>query len=188
MRFWRYALILIILGGCMKQQEQSTTNDQSLEIFFFKRTAINQFEGPNQNPTTALQTIDLAEASVVLNQTDLVDYNWPQQQLRIRNPQGVTAKDRPAEMDIEGFFVMVFNQQRIVMGRVRSNSTAMAADYPLLLDTIESYSNQQAISVYQLRPNSGTIRSDAPHSFPNPDPTIGEAVKEHLREIGKLVE
>lgn len=83
---------------------------------------------------------------------------------------------------------MIFNQQRIVMGRVRSNSTAMAADYPLLLDTIESYSNQQAISVYQLRSNSGTIRSDAPHSFPSPDPTIAEAVKQHLRQLGKLVE
>ena len=183
----RYWWLFIVLIGCIQTDKTPPAANQ-FAIYMFERTSINQFEGPNQNPTTALQTIDLAEASIVLDQTDLVDYHWPQQQLRIRNPQGVLAKDRPAEMDIEGFFVMVFNQQCIVMGSVRSNSTAMAADYPLLLDTIESYSNQQAISVYQLRANSGTIRSDAPHSFPSPDPTIAEAVKQHLRQLGKLVE
>ncbi|MFD3162428.1 hypothetical protein [Herpetosiphon sp. NSE202] len=187
MRWLTYCWLLIVLFGCT-QADQAPPTAQQFAIYIFDRTAINQFEVTNHNPTAALQTIDLAAASIVITETDLLAYDWPQQQLRIRNPQGLSAKERPAEMDIEGFFVIVFNQQRIVMGRVRSNSTALAADYPLLLDTIESYSNQEAISVYQLRSNSATIRSAAPHSFPNADPAIAEAVKNHLRQLGKLVE
>ncbi|WP_110514050.1 hypothetical protein [Herpetosiphon llansteffanensis] len=188
MRWLMYCwMLIVLLVGCTQADQASLTTKQ-FAIYIFDRAAINQFEGQNHNPTAALQTIDLAQASVVLTETDLLAYDWPQQQLRIRNPQGVLAKERPAEMDIEGFFVIVFNQQRIVLGRVHSNSTAMAADYPLLLDTIESYSTGEAISVYQLRANSATIRSDAPHAFPNADPAIAEAVKNHLRELGKLVE
>ncbi|XSG73943.1 hypothetical protein ACP8Y2_17330 [Herpetosiphon llansteffanensis] len=187
MRWLSYCWILVLLIGCTQADQVSPTAKQ-FAIYIFDRTAINQFEGSNQNPTAALQTIDLAQASVVLTETDRLAYDWAQQQLRIRNPQGLSAKDRPAEMDIEGFFVIIFNQQRIVLGRVRSNSTAMAADYPLLLDTIESYSTGEAISVYQLRANSATIRSAAPHAFPNADPAIAEAVKNHLLQLGKLVE
>ncbi|WP_110514020.1 hypothetical protein [Herpetosiphon llansteffanensis] len=183
MRWIGYCWLFALLVGCT-QTDQPKPPSSQFAVYIFDQTAINQFEAPNHNPTTALQTIDLTKASIVLAETDLLAYDWNNQQINI--DKTLFSDTEQQLLFSDAYFVIVFNQQRIITGKRILEFAPTSYPYPVLSIQADSYQPNQPIQ-YALR-NASLGVSRPPYPFLNPDPTIAEGVKAHFRKLGKLVD
>ncbi|MFD3162459.1 hypothetical protein [Herpetosiphon sp. NSE202] len=183
MRWIGYCWLLLVLVGCTQTKQPSPTASP-FTLYIFDQAAIKQFETATNDPTIALQTIDLDKASIVLDETNLLAYDWNNQQINIDKTIFSDADQQLLFSD--AYFVIVFNQQRIIVGKRILEFAPTSYAYPVLSIQADSYQPNQPIQ-YALR-NASLGVSRAPFPFLNADPAIAEAVKNHLRQLGKLVE
>ncbi|GAA5526499.1 hypothetical protein Hgul01_00272 [Herpetosiphon gulosus] len=131
-----------------------------------------------------LLNMALSDASFIINENNLLSYDWTNQQINI-DKMTVSDSDQKRLLS-DAYFVVVFNQQPIIAGKRILEFSPTSYAYPVLSIRANSYQPNQPIQ-YALR-NDRLGVNQAPYPFLNPDPTIAEAVKQHLRQLGKLVE
>ncbi|MFD3162460.1 hypothetical protein [Herpetosiphon sp. NSE202] len=184
MRWIGYCWLIMVLVGCT-QTDQPPSTASLFTLYIFDQAAIKQFETSTYDPTTLLATIDLERAAYVIPESAIIAYDWPQQTLKITNPWHDRLREMPFFMQEGSKVIVVFQQQRIILTSLHSEDTArfISSDETALYSSI-----QQDHIVYSFRYGSLLQTSQPPFPFLNTDPAIAEAVKNHLRQMGKLIE
>ncbi|MBM7843112.1 hypothetical protein [Herpetosiphon giganteus] len=191
MRWSYYCWLLVLLVGCTQTKQPPPTANQ-FAVYIFDQDAV-----PGLGPTAdtawqILQAVPLAQAAFTVTEDLLLSYHWSTQTITFTNPWGQTDLDAPSYMwGGDGAFIVVFQEQRLFGGKVVSAISPRRFDYPamalsqdfILMENPEL----QGKLVYSFHPRSGGMYP--PQSqFLATDPTIAEAVKNHLRQLGKLIE
>ncbi|WP_110514049.1 hypothetical protein [Herpetosiphon llansteffanensis] len=190
MRWLSYCWMLIVLVGCTQANQTSLTTRQfaGYELYFFENKVLNQQEDARITTNQAwnlLRDPDLSQASYVISDTAIVEYNWPQQTLIVQNPWADDTQTMPFFMS-EGTTLVVFNGQ-IIQAYQRELSITSKYIAP---ETAVMYHELQASAgdTTQLHYHLMQASASTPDAIVSSDPAIAEAVKNHLRQLGKLVE
>ncbi|MFD3162461.1 hypothetical protein [Herpetosiphon sp. NSE202] len=134
----------------------------------------------------------LAQAAFTVTEDLLLSYHWSTQTITFTNPWGQTDLDTPSYMwGGDGAFIVVFQEQRLFGGKVVAAESPRRFDYPamalsqdfMLMENPEL----QGKLVYSFHSRS-SVMYDTESQFLAADPAVAEAVKTHLRQLGKLVE
>ena len=201
-----YILMLVLMTAifsCSKQQlptndlttlasEVTSMNTTGFLVYIFDQEAVPGL-GPTAETTwQILQAVPLEQSAFIVTEDILLSYHWQTQTITFTNPWGQTNFDAPSYMrDGLGAFVVVYQGQRLFGGKIVFAGSPRRFDYPamalskdfILMENPEL----QGKLVYSFHPRSAVMYP--PQSqFLAADPAIAEAVKEHLRQLGKLVE
>ncbi|XSG73915.1 hypothetical protein ACP8Y2_17185 [Herpetosiphon llansteffanensis] len=191
MRWIGFCWLLVLLVGCTPTDQPSPTTNQ-FAIYIFDQEAV-----PGLGPTAdtawhILQAVPLEQSAFTVTEQLLLSYHWPTQTITFTNPWGQTDLDTPGYMwGGDGAFIVVFQEQRLFGGKVVSAESPRRFDYPAMALSNDFMLMEnpalQGKLVYSFHPRSGAMYP--PQSqFLAADPAIAEAVKTHLRQLGKLVE
>ncbi|WP_110514051.1 hypothetical protein [Herpetosiphon llansteffanensis] len=167
-------------------------NDAGFFVYIFDQTAVPGLGKTAETAWPILQAVPLEQAAFTVTEQLLLNYHWPTQTITFTNPWGQTDRDAPSYMwNGGGSFVVVYNRQRLFGGKVVAAISPRRFDYPAMAlsnDYILMESPElQGKLVYSFHPKSAVMYP--PQSqFLADDPVVAEAVKEHLRQLGKLVE
>ncbi|WP_110514048.1 hypothetical protein [Herpetosiphon llansteffanensis] len=191
MRWLSYCWIFVLLIGCTQADQASPATKQFAGYIF------DQDVVPGLGPTAdtawqILQVVPLEQAVFTVTEDLLLSYHWSTQTITFTNPWGQTSMDAPFYMvGGHGAFVVVYQGQRLFGGKVVSAISPRRFDYPAM-----ALSNDFILMekpeldgklVYSFHTRSSVMY--APQSeFLAADPAIAESVKQHLRQLGKLVE
>ncbi|ABX06195.1 MAG TPA: hypothetical protein DEF47_18405 [Herpetosiphon sp.] len=191
MAWFRYWWLLLLLIGCIQTDQPLPTANQ-FAIYIFDQDAVPGLGSSAETAWPILQAVPLAQSAFTVTEDLLLSYHWQTQTITFTNPWGQTDRDAPGYMwNGGGSFVVIYNGQRLFGGKVVAAISPRRFDYPamalsndyILMENPEL----QGKLVYSFHPKSAVMYP--PQSqFLAADPTITEAVKQHLREIGKLVE
>ncbi|WP_110514017.1 hypothetical protein [Herpetosiphon llansteffanensis] len=161
-------------------------------MYIFDQDAV-----PGLGPTAdtawqILQAVPLAQSAFTVTEQLLLSYHWPTQTITFTNPWGQTDLDTPGYMwGGDGAFIVVFQGQRLFGGKVvtagsprRFDYHAMALSNDFLFMRNPELQGKLVYS-FHTRPS---LMYKPQSEFVAADPAIAEAVKTHLRQLGKLVE
>ena len=139
-----------------------------------------------------LQAVPLEQAAFTITEELLLNYHWSTQTITFTNPWGQNLRDAPFYMvGGDGAFVVVYQGQRLFGGKIVFAGSPRRFDYPVM-DLSKDFilmknPELQGKLVYSFHPRSA-VRYPPQSQFLAADPTLTEAVKQHLRQLGKLVE
>ncbi|WP_110514019.1 hypothetical protein [Herpetosiphon llansteffanensis] len=191
MRWIGFCWLLVLLGGCTQIDQPPPTTNQ-FAIYIFDQEAVPWLGPTADTAWQILQAVPLAQSAFTVTEQLLLSYHWPTQTITFTNPWGQTNFDAPSYMrDGLGAFVVVYNSQRLFGGKIVFAGSPRRFDYPAMaLSTdfiLMENPELQGKLVYSFHPRSAVMYP--PQSqFLATDPAIAEAVKTHLRQLGKLVE
>ncbi|XSG73942.1 hypothetical protein ACP8Y2_17325 [Herpetosiphon llansteffanensis] len=190
MRWLSYCWVLIVLVGCMQadQKPPATRQFAGYALYFFENKVLSQQEDARIATNQAwnlLRDPDLAQASYVISDTAIVEYNWPQQTLIVQNPWADGTQMMPLFMS-EGTTLVVFNGQIIqaYQRELSITSKYIAPETAVMYHELQASAGDTTQIHYRLMQATATT----PAAVVSADPAIAEAVKTHLRQLGKLVE
>jgi len=164
-------------------------NTTGLNIHIFDGKTIGGL-GPNQESSWhVLQNIPLSTSDYTITEGILLDYNWETQTFAIPNQWGENSLDSPGVMwSGEGAFLVSFNGQRLFGGRIVQAISPRRFDFPAMALSLPSLKNDpvsQGKLIYSFHPTSSVLYKPQ-STFLADDPAMGEMVRQHLAEIGKL--
>ena len=191
MTWFRYWWLLLLLIGCI-QTDQPPPAANQFAIYIFDQEAVPGLGSTAETAWQILQAVPLAQSAFTVTEDLLLNYHWSTQTITFTNPWGQTSMDAPGYMwGGDGAFVVVYAGQRLFGGKVVFAGSPRRFDYPAMAlskDFILMRNPElQGKLVYSFH-NRPSVLYPPQSEFLNPDPTIAEAVKEHLRQLGKLVE
>lgn len=193
-----FVCTFVLLSACttLTQTNQPSTIDQgdvamsskTLQIYFFDPKVIGNLGKTQEAVSSALNTIDLSTSVYTATETDLVEYNWTTQRITIKNTWKTQNEELPAWVQYAGYFVVVFDGERLFSGRTARYGTAAPIDFPVMLyDGVTSLMNDSAELIFFFRASSDPL-IEPPFPFLANDPSVAAAVRAHLQAIGKLQE
>jgi len=187
----RYCWLLIVLIGCIQTDQPPPTANQ-FAVYIFDQEAVPGLGPTAETAWQILQAVPLAQSAFTVTEDLLLSYHWQTQTITFTNPWGQTSMDAPGYMwGGDGAFVVVYQGQRLFGGKVVSAISPRRFDYPAMaLPTdfiLMENPDLQGKLVYSFHPRSA-VMYPSQSQFLADDPAIAEAVKQHLRELGKLVE
>lgn len=190
MAWLRWCWLLVLVFGCTSNQAPSTT--QQFAVYIFDQTAVQGLGSTAETAWPILQAVPLDQSVFTVTEDLLLSYHWQTQTITFTNPWGQTDRDAPGYMwNGGGSFVVIYNGQRLFGGKIVAAISPRRFDYPamalsndyILMENPEL----QGKLVYSFHPKSAVMYP--PQSqFLATDPAITEAVKQHFRQLGKLVE
>ncbi|MBM7843080.1 hypothetical protein [Herpetosiphon giganteus] len=191
MRWLSYCWALIVLFSCT-QADQTPPTAQQFAIYIFNQDAVPGLGPTAETAWQILQVVPLEQAAFTVTEELLLSYHWPTQTITFTNPWGQTSIDAPFYMvGGDGAFVVVYAGQRLFGGKVVAAISPRRFEYPAMAlsnDYILMESPElQGKLVYSFHPKSAVMYPPQAQ-FLADDPVIAEAVKNHLRQLGKLVE
>ncbi|KPL81978.1 hypothetical protein [Herpetosiphon geysericola] len=189
MRWLSYCWALIVLFGCTQadQTPPATKQVAGYELYFFENTVLSQQRAERiaaNQEWNMLRDPDLAQASYVISDTAIVEYNWPQQTLIVQNPWAEANQKTPFFMS-EGTTLVIFNGQiiRAYQRELSISSKYIAPETAVMYHELPANGADPTLK-YRLTQANAT----SPAAIVSDDPAIAEAVKNHLRQLGKLVD
>ncbi|MFD3162430.1 hypothetical protein [Herpetosiphon sp. NSE202] len=189
MRWLSYCWLLIVLFGCTQadQTPPATKQVASYELYFFENNVLSKQQAERiaaNQEWNLLRDPDLSQASYVISATAIVEYNWPHQTLIVQNPW-VKANQKTPFFISEGTTLVVFNGQII---RAYQRELSISSKY-IGPETAVMYHELQAnVADTTLKYRLTQANAISPAAIVSNDPVIAEAVKQHFRQLGKLVE
>ncbi|MBM7843082.1 hypothetical protein [Herpetosiphon giganteus] len=189
MRWLIYCWLLIIMFGCTQtdQTPPATKQVANYELYFFEKNVLSQQRADRiatNQEWNLLRDPELAQASYVISATAIVEYNWPHQTLIVRNPWAEANQKTPFFVS-EGTTLVVFNGQII---RAYQRELSISNKY-IAPETAVMYHELQAnVADTTLKYRLIQANATSPAAIVSDDPAIAEAVKNHFRQLGKLVE
>ncbi|MFD3162429.1 hypothetical protein [Herpetosiphon sp. NSE202] len=191
MRWLSYCWLLIMLLGCT-QADQTPPATKQFAIYIFDQDAVPGLGPTAETAWQILQVVPLEQAAFTITEDLLLSYHWPSQTMTFTNPWGQTSMDAPFYMvGGDGAFVVVYTGQRLFGGKVVFAGSPRRFDYPAMALSQEFILMRnpelQGKLVYSFHTRPSVLY-EPQSQFLADDPAIAEAVKEHLRQLGKLVE
>ncbi|WP_110514021.1 hypothetical protein [Herpetosiphon llansteffanensis] len=184
-------MLMLLLGGCTQTDQPPSTANQ-FAIYIFDRSTVPGLGQTTDTAWPVLQALPLTKSAFTVTEALLLSYHWPTQTITFTNPWGQTDLDAPSYMwGGDGAFIVVYQGQRLFGGKVVAAESPRRFDYPAMALSQEFILMEnpelQGKLVYSFHPRSAMMYP--PQSqFLAADPMIAEAVKTHLRQLGKLVE
>ncbi|WP_110514018.1 hypothetical protein [Herpetosiphon llansteffanensis] len=191
MRWIGFCWLLVLLGGCTQIDQPPPTANQ-FAIYIFDQEAVPGLGRTTDTAWPVLQALPLNQSAFTVTEQLLLNYHWSTQTITFTNPWGQTSMDAPSYMwGGDGAFVVVYNGQRLFGGKVVMEGSPRRFDYPAMALSQEFILMRnpelQGKLVYSFHSHS-SVMYDTESQFLAADPAIAEAVKNHLRQLGKLVE
>ncbi|KPL85844.1 hypothetical protein [Herpetosiphon geysericola] len=162
-------------------------NNSQFTIYIFTNEDINHEidDKPHiTDPNILLATIDLERAAYVIPESAIIAYDWPEQTFKITNPWHDRLRETPFFMHEGSKAIVVFQQQRIMIGSLLSEDTARF----IAPEETALYSSFRQDHIFYSFRYGSVLQTAQAYPFLNPDPIIAEAVKAHFRQLGKLIE
>ncbi|HBW50097.1 MAG TPA: hypothetical protein DEF47_09340 [Herpetosiphon sp.] len=162
-------------------------DNNELKIYIFTNEDINSQKAANphiSDTLNLLSTIDLEHAAYIIHESDIIAYDWREQTIKIINSWHNRPQETPFFMHEGSKVIVVFQQQRIILTSLLSEDTARF----IPSDETAMYSSFRQNHIFYSFRYGSLLQTAQSYPFLNPDPAIAEAVKQHLRQLGKLVE
>jgi hypothetical protein len=160
-----------------------------LTIHIFDIIAIDGIGETEDATWSVLKQVPLNSSVYTITEDMLLEYDWEHQTIAIPNQWGEDSLDAPGFMwSGEGAFLVSFNGQRLFGGRIVQSGSPRRFDFPAMALTITSVMNapeSEGKLIYSFHPKS-SVRYEPQSNFLADDPSIGDAVRQHLAQIGKL--
>lgn len=186
----RYWWLFIVLIGCIQTDQTPPAANQltGYRLYFFENKVLSQQKAAHiatNQEWNILRDPDLSQAIYVLSDSAIVEYNWPQQTLVLQNPWAEGNQKTPFWMS-EGTTLVVFNGQiiRTYQRELSITSKYIAPETAVMYHELQANVGDTTKLSYRLMQTSAT----SPAAIVSDDGAIAEAVKQHLRQLGKLVE
>ena len=191
MRWISFCWLFALLVGCTSIDQPKPPSNQ-FAVYIFDQDAVPGLGPTAETAWQILQAVPLAQSAFTVTEQLLLSYHWSTQTITFTNPWGQDIRDAPFYMvGGDGAFIVVYQGQRLFGGKVVAAESPRRFDYPAMALSQEFILMEnpelQGKFVYSFHPRSAVMYR--PQSqFLAADPAIAEAVKAHLRQLGKLVE
>ncbi len=172
----------------MTSPELPLSQQRGYYLYFFENKILSQQQASHLTTNqewNILRDPDLSQASYVISDTAIVEYNWPQQMLIVPNPWAESNQKTPFFMS-EGTTLVVFNGQIIqaYQRELSITSKYIAPDTAVMYHELQANVGDPTKLKYRLM----QANASSPDAVVSPDSAIAEAVKNHFRQLGTLVE
>lgn len=185
------ALLLPLLAACRPLPAQATAQPQepTLALYLLPPSAVPQPLETTGDSAEALQSADLSQATLVIQEADIVQYAWQSQELTLSAPLFEQYRQNPALIPEGSTFVMAFGERRLFGGLVVDPLSARYLTFPVLMVLNEELPARTLDALRLLIMPSLAAPADPARAKPFPafDAEAAEQVRRHLEAVGKLV-
>ncbi len=172
--------------GNIDSTESTNMNTEffTIHIFDIRNPALpDGIDFQSKNSWRKLLTIDLNQSDFVINEKDIKFYDWSSQRITLENDAGkryAAAQPQPPGF---AYFVIAVEGIPVSGGGILSQNSAVFADFPILYvpDPINS-------EPFELSLRSTANITNSNPLFPVDDLSTVDKVRQHFRELNKLIE